>query len=170
MKKFFTVLVILFAAAFVFAEETGYIVKFDTKDMKGNPVTSAIFAESKITMINIWGTFCGPCIREMPDLGKLAQENKKRGVQIIGIPIDVVDWRGNIVARTKADGDTIIEQTGANYIHLIPTRDMLNGFLNGVQVVPTTFFVDSTGKVVGKAYMGSTTKEAWQKIIDDLIK
>ena len=170
MKKFFTVLVILFAAAFVFAEETGYIVKFDTKDMKGNPVTSAIFAESKITMINIWGTFCGPCIREMPDLGKLAQENKKRGVQIIGIPIDVVDWRGNIVARTKADGDTIIEQTGANYTHLIPTRDMLNGFLNGVQVVPTTFFVDSTGKVVGKAYMGSTTKEAWQKIIDDLIK
>ena len=42
-------------------------VAFETTDLDGNTVNSAdLFAASKLTMINIWGTFCGPCISEMP--------------------------------------------------------------------------------------------------------
>lgn len=170
MKKSFVVFAMLLVATFVFAQKAGDKIEFDTKDMGGNSVTSAIFADSKLTMINIWGTFCGPCIREMPDLGKLNEANKSRGMQIIGIPIDIVDWNGREQPRTKANGEAIIKRTGANYMHLVPTKEMLNGFLRNVQAVPMTFFVDSTGKIVGDVYMGSRSQKDWQKIIDSLLK
>lgn len=169
MKKLFVILTMLLVLCGAFAQEAGDIIQFDTKDMDGNPVTSAVFSENKLTMINIWGTFCGPCIREMPDLAKLSEANKDKGVEIIGIPIDIVNGWGNIQSRAKSDGDRIIKTTGADYTHLIPTRDMLSGFLRNVQAVPMTFFVDSEGKVVGSTYMGARSQAAWQKIIDSLL-
>ena len=59
---------------------------FTTEDLDGNKITNELFADNKITMINIWGTFCGPCIREMPELAKLSEDYKSKGVEIIGIP------------------------------------------------------------------------------------
>ena len=72
MKRFFTVLVLLAVTTFVFAK-TGNKNKsvsytFESQDLDGNKITSDIFSNNIITMINIWGTFCGPCIREMPEL------------------------------------------------------------------------------------------------------
>ena len=49
-------------------------VTFAAKDMDGNEVTSGIFSESKLTMINVWATYCNPCLNEMPDLGELSEE------------------------------------------------------------------------------------------------
>ena len=49
-------------------------VAFEAKDMEGNEVTSGVFAESKLTMINVWATYCNPCLNEMPDLGELSGE------------------------------------------------------------------------------------------------
>ena len=40
--------------------------EFKTTDTNGNEVTEKIFADKDITMVNVWGTFCGPCINEMP--------------------------------------------------------------------------------------------------------
>ena len=42
---------------------------FTTKDLDGNEVTEEIFAKKDLTVVNIWGTFCTPCIGEMPALG-----------------------------------------------------------------------------------------------------
>ena len=45
---------------------------FRAVDLQGNEVTKEIFAQKKITVVNIWGTFCPPCIGEMPELGDWA--------------------------------------------------------------------------------------------------
>ena len=58
---------ILLAGTSIFAQS----IKFSAKDIDGKNVSEKVFADSKITMVNVWGTFCGPCIREMPDLGVL---------------------------------------------------------------------------------------------------
>ena len=42
---------------------------FTAQTLDGTEVTQDIFKETDLTMVNIWGTFCGPCIREMPELG-----------------------------------------------------------------------------------------------------
>ena len=63
MKKLFTVIALLTLSTLLFAQKAGDKISFTATDFKGNPVTSEIFAKNKLTMVNIWGTFCGPCIR-----------------------------------------------------------------------------------------------------------
>jgi len=169
MKKILTIFALLCAATFSFAQKAGDKVTFSSKDMKGEAVSSEIFAKNKITMLNIWGTFCPPCIKEMPDLAKLNEANKSKGVEVVGIPIDIVDRMGNILARPKADGEEIIAKTGANYTHVVPSKDMMNGLLRNIQAVPATIFVDKDGKIIGQVYLGARSQKDWQKIIDDLL-
>ena len=170
MKKLFALLALFSVATLSFAQKAGDKVTFTSKDLNGGEVTDAIFAKNKITLVNIWGTFCPPCIREMPDLAKLNEANKSKGVEVVGIPIDIVDRTGTILPRTKADGDAIIAQTGATYTHIVPTKDMMNGLLRNIQAVPATFFVDKDGKIIGQMYLGARSQKDWQKIIDDLLK
>lgn len=169
MKKFFAIVTVIALAAAAFAQKAGDKVSFSSVDMAGNAVTSDIFAKNKLTMVNIWGTFCPPCIREMPDLAKLNSANKSKGVEVVGIPIDIVDEEGNVNSYTKADGDAIIKQTGADYTHVVPTKDMLDGVLRNIQAVPATIFVDKNGKIVGQMYLGARSQKDWQKIIDSLL-
>ena len=133
MKKILTILALLSVATLSFAQKAGDKVTFTSKDINGSSVSSDIFAKNKITMVNIWGTFCPPCIREMPDLAKLNEANKSKGVEVVGIPIDIVDRMGNILARPKADGEEIIAKTGANYTHVVPSKDMMSGLLRNIQ-------------------------------------
>ena len=170
MKKFLTGIAVFCLAALVFAQKAGDKISFSTKDLNGAPVTSEIFAKNKVTMLNVWGTFCGPCIREMPDLAKLNNENKNKGVEVVGIVIDILDRKGNVDSRVKSSGEAIIAQTGANYTHIIPSKEMFSGVLRGVQAVPTTIFVDSNGKQIGEVYLGSRSQKDWQKIIDEILK
>ena len=170
MKKLFAVIALLAAATLTFAQKGGDKITFASTDLNGKAVTSDIFAKNSLTMLNIWGTFCPPCIREMPDLAKLNEANKAKGVEVVGIPIDIVDRTGNILSRTKADGEAIIKQTGAAYTHIVPNKEMMNGLLRNIQAVPATIFVDKDGKQVGEMYLGARSQKDWQKIIDDLLK
>lgn len=133
---------------------------FTTTDLNGNEVTQEIFTESKLTVVNVWATYCGPCINEMPYLGELADEYDSAEVQIIGIPMDVA-------SQDYLDyANTLIEQTGADYTHLLPTEEVYNWGLYDIQYVPTTFFVNSEGEIIDTV-VGSMTKEDWKTLIDD---
>lgn len=174
VKKLLSIFVILLTASLLFAKTNNknekQIFAFDSVDLDGNKISSDIYSQNKITMINIWGTFCGPCIREMPDLAKLSEENKSKGVQIIGIPIDIIDDWGKLDKSLKADALMIIDKTGVQYKNVVPTVDMFRGFLRGIQAVPTTFFVDKNGRQIGGIYMGSRSQKDWQKIIDKILE
>ena len=47
---------------------------FTALDIDGTPTDQTIFADTKVTMVNMWATFCGPCIKEMPDIAELSKE------------------------------------------------------------------------------------------------
>ena len=170
MKRFLLAIALLALSSLTFAQKAGEKITFTTTDLNGAPVTSEIFSKNKVTMLNIWGTFCGPCIREMPDLAKLNEANKSKGVEVVGIVIDILDRKGNVDPRVKSSGEAIIARTGANYTHIIPSKEMFSGVLRGVQAVPTTIFVDSNGKQIGEACLGSRSQKDWQKIIDEILK
>ena len=170
MKKLLTVIALLAITTLSFAQKAGDKISFTATDLNGAAVTSEIFAKNKVTMLNIWGTFCGPCIREMPDLAKVSEANKLNGVEVVGIVIDILDRKGNVDSRIKSSGEAIIKQTGANYTHIVPNPEMFGGLLKGIQAVPTTIFVDSNGKQIGEAYLGSRSQKDWQKIIDEILK
>ncbi len=140
---------------------------FSAEDLDGNPVDETIFADYDLTMINLWGTFCGPCIQEMPELGEIADEYEEKGFQIVGICTDAVDGDGQALPDVVVSAREIIEETGADYLHLLPTGEIFTDLLPRVSAVPTTIFVDKEGNQVGLADMGAKDKESWMAVIDE---
>lgn len=150
-------------------ESNAVLGTFAATDLDGNRVDQSIFAGHKLTMINIWATFCGPCLGEMPTLGVLHQEYQDRGFQIVGIVTDTMEQDGSISQSQVAVAKEAVEKTGAAYLHLLPSNDLFDAVLNQVYSVPETIFVDEYGKQVGKSYSGARTKAQWRKIIDGLL-
>ena len=143
---------------------------FETTDIYGETFTQELFSDYELTMVNIWGTFCGPCINEMPELGEIAKEYSEKGVQIVGIVVDATDNSGKIVDSQVELAKELVEKTGAEYTHLLPSVDLIKARLARVSAIPHTLFVDKDGFLVGKAVTGSQSKQEWQKIIDKYLE
>jgi len=149
------------------AASTPLFGDFKAKDAEGNEVTNAVFADYEVTMVNIWASYCNPCVSEMPELAELNGEYQDQGFQIVGIILDATDSKGNVDDATLADAVDIIESTGADYTHIIPSAAMLGAYLKNISSVPTTVFVNSEGEIIGSAYVGSRSKADWAAIIDE---
>ncbi len=139
---------------------------FETKTLDGGDMNQSIFADAGLNMVNIWATYCGPCIREMPELGELAKDYEDEGLQIIGLISDVVDTESDTAEAARM----IIKETKADYVHLLLSEDLYYGYLQEVQAVPTTVFVDDEGNQVGEIYVGARDREAWSQIIGELLE
>lgn len=146
----------------------GLLSDFSATDLNGKTVDQTAFADYKITMVNVWATFCTPCLNEMPELGELANEYSEKGVQIVGMVTDLTDSDGSISQSQLETAQDIVSKTGADYTHIVPSADMY-GLLSQITSVPTTFFVDSKGNQVGQAYVGARDKASWAQIIDETL-
>lgn len=140
-----------------------------TEDLDGNEVDSSVFEDKKLTMINVWATYCPPCRAEMPSLGKLASAYGD-DFQIVGIVTDITDRSFKPVASGVSSAKDIVNETGANYPHLIPSENLNASLLDRVQYVPTTVFVDSSGKQVGEILIGSRSEAEWAAVIEKLLE
>lgn len=140
---------------------------FTVNDIDGNEVTQDIFSGHRLNMVNIWATFCGPCLSEMPDLAEISSEYADQGLQVIGIVGDVLDSQGNLIEEMADKAKTIRDQTGTDYEHLVPTGSLLS-VMAQVPAFPTTVFLDSEGNQVG-TYIGARDKEKWSELIDQLL-
>lgn len=144
--------------------------EFSIKDIEGNTYTQELFADYDITMINLFTTWCSPCVREIPDLEKLNNEMADQGVQVVGIVLDSVDQKGNVLDTVVEQAKLLAERTEAAYPFLIPDKSNLNGRLMGIDAVPETFFVDKDGNIIGETYTGSRSLEDWKAIIETIQK
>ena len=59
--------------------------EFEAETLSKEAATQEIFEKSQLTMLNIWATFCGPCIQEMEGLGELNREYDSQQFQIVGV-------------------------------------------------------------------------------------
>lgn len=143
---------------------------FDGITFTDEEVNNDILKENDLTMINIWATFCPPCIDEMPDLGEINREYREAGKSfaILGIATDVADIQGNVDERQMELAEEIIQLTNADYTHILPGEDLIKGFLYKFSAVPTTVFVNKEGDVL-KTVVGARDKNAWIKIIDEVM-
>lgn len=141
-------------------------VVFEGQNVEGEPVTSEVFGQSRLTMVNVWATYCNPCLSEMPSLGELAGEYEAEDFQIIGIISDVIEDRDPELASYAAD---LIEQTGAAYPHLVLNESIYYALLEDVSAVPTTYFVNADGVVIDTV-VGARKKAEWKEKIDALLE
>ena len=141
-----------------------YVFTADTLD--GQTIDSAeLFAGAKVTMLNIWGTYCYPCLMEMPDLGQIAKDYADADFQIVGLICDVDSPDSDTGATAKEQ----IAETGADYTHLLATPEMIKNVMFDVYAVPTTLFLDSEGKLLCSAVVGSNSYGTWAAAIDELL-
>jgi len=117
--------------------------------------------KGKVVLLNFWATWCGPCIKEMPDLSSISEELKSKDFRMIGMNVfqqeksaKVGDFlKSNPVKYTILDGnqevvDAFGEATGEN-----------------IEAVPTTFIIDKNGKIA-ETIIGSRKKDDFLKIIN----
>lgn len=141
MKKLFSILIaLMLLASAALAQDVG-LTNFETTDAQGNTVTEEIFAPYDLTMVNVWATWCGYCIEEMPAFQEL-KNALPENVNLITICEDFAD-DPELVQQ-------ILETTGAtNFPTLVPSPEMYEQLLGSIYSFPTTFFMDSKGEAVG---------------------
>lgn len=139
---------------------------FTTQDVNGNEVTQDIFAENELTMVNVFATWCSPCVAEMPDLEKLHQQMKDKDVGVVGVVLDVLNEKGEIVNEDLERAQLLVTETGVTYPVLLPDSTYFNGRLTGIEALPETFFVDKNGNIVGESYSGSGGLEDWIEVVE----
>ena len=127
--------------------KTNEIVRFTDYLGKGAPV-----------VLNFWGTWCGPCRREMPDLKEVYAEYKPRGVEFVGVAL-----RENALRVNK-----YTEQNGIEWpqvVGMVQTA-MDYGRITGV---PTTIIYDSKGGEFTRR-VGPLRSETLRKLLDQAIE
>lgn len=139
-------------------EEGGVLPAFATKDLNGNDVTNTIFAEKDVTIINFWGTFCSPCIGEMPELGAWMRELPEN-VQLIGVVTDAM--LGDDSTAEKAA--QILDNADAPFVSLL-LDDALAQYCAGLVGVPTTVLVNSEGRIIGEPILGAQVNKYRQAL------
>lgn len=138
---------------------------FTTEDINGEEYTEAAFQEADLTMVNVFATWCGPCVNEIPYLAELDEKMKDKGVQVIGVVMDAVKGTEKDEEGIKK-AQILAEKTKAEYPFLLPDSGYMNGRLAYVQAFPETFFVDKNGNIVGETYSGSRSLEEWEEIVN----
>lgn len=139
-------------------------LEFTAENLALESVDSSIFAEKDLTVLNVWGTFCGPCINEMPELGEW-QRALPENVQIIGLVADVA---GKEDKEHIELANMILEKTNAQFTNIIPNNDFAE-LLSGVVGVPTTFFINKEGKIVGKPIVGAQVSK-YKSFVEEYLK
>lgn len=141
----------------------GDFSSFETQTLSGETVTQDIFADYDLTMVKIWTTWCSNCISEMEEMPDL--KNKlPEGVNIISICLDGTDD----LELTQE----IVDYMGITYPTLLASDSLNESALQYIANVPTTLFVDSTGKVIGEPMIGVPAKsgEVAQAYLNEIDK
>ena len=125
-------------------------------DLLGKPVSKDSWA-GKVVLVNFWATWCPPCREEIPELLQLKKEYKDR-LQIVGISEDD-DPPASVLKFAK--------QQGMTYPIVMATPELIDSY-GGVPALPTSFLIDTQGRVVQK-HSGLYPIEAYNLEIRSLL-
>ncbi len=139
---------------------------FEGTDLEGNPVTSELFKENSVTVVNFWFSACAPCIAELGELNELNEELKLKGGAVIGINADTIGGDESMIMEARQ----ILEKKGAAYQNIYFSADSEAGQLTySITAFPTTVVVDRNGRMVGEPILGGINNESQMKVLQDLI-
>ncbi|MDR3279915.1 MAG: TlpA family protein disulfide reductase [Synergistaceae bacterium] len=164
----FLILAVTVTAVMAFAQTDALAANvfpaFKSITLDGKSVTEAIFAGKKLTMLNIWATWCPPCVAEMPDLGSMGRAMPD-GTQLVGLVFDIS--AGDRSAKSKAE--EILSGAKANFVQIEYSDDMYP-YLETVDAIPTTIFVDAKGNIIGEPLVGSRSEKDYRAAIEKILK
>jgi thiol-disulfide isomerase/thioredoxin len=102
----------------------------------------------RVLILNLWGTWCVPCLREIPDLLEVERRLAARGVRLLGVGMDEPSQRATLVEPFRAKYfpgfDTLLRNE--------PDMDTLVSVIDPAwnEILPTTYLIGRDGKVFRK--------------------
>jgi thiol-disulfide isomerase/thioredoxin len=130
---------------------------FTLEDLSGKKVSLDSY-KGKAVLINFWATWCGPCKIETPWLIALRNQYAPQGFEVLGVSTDDLDADNKkMLSQEKQEIAKFVQQMHMPYPVLL-AGDTISTPYGGLDALPTSFFVDRSGKVV-TAEMGLTSKE-----------
>ncbi len=123
----------------------GDFYEFETTTVAGDTITHDLFKDYKLTMVNVWETWCPPCVAEMPYLQKV-YEGLPEGANLITVS-------GDAISEPELAED-ILTQAGATFDTIVMDYNVYQSLYPRLIAFPTTFFVDSEGNIVGDPITG----------------
>ena len=97
----------------------------------------------KVVLLNIWATWCGPCVKEMPALDRLQTSLAGEGLHVVALSID----KG---AAALAAVQAFYASHGIRNLGVYNDPEGAAGFELGVPGVPVTFLIDREGREIGR--------------------
>lgn len=163
-KKCFLSLLVLFLCLSLFptwayADESVKPLVFETLTLEGKEISSEeLFRDNQFTVVNVWASWCKPCVEELEELSKLHTRLQKQSCGVIGIL-----WDGE---TAREEGQRIAEEKRVNYPNVLLCEKM--DMLTELTVFPTTFFVDAEGRPVAEAIEGAKV-EKYEEAVRSLL-
>jgi thiol-disulfide isomerase/thioredoxin len=108
-------------------------------DLEGNIVDLATNYRGKRVLINVWASWCGPCIEEMPELQRFASAQGADGVQVVGLALDTVDGVRDFLSRVPVSYPIVLDTPGP--------ADASVWLGNAKGVLPYTVLVGADGRI-----------------------
>ena len=102
--------------------------------------------QNKLVLIDFWASWCGPCIRELPNVVKAYERFHDKGLEIVGVSLD----------KDKASWLAAIEQTGQKWPQMSDLKgwDCAGAQIYGIQSIPANVLIDDHGKIVARDLRG----------------
>jgi len=130
---------------------------FTASDIDGNRHSSDEWIGKGPVVVNVWGTWCPPCRKEVPDLVKLYEEFKPKGIEILGFAVR--DTPDKVRKYSKNNNMT--------WVMMMGDQDAIQTF-GSIRGVPTTIFIDKDGKELGR-FVGAKTYEQFKEAFEALL-
>lgn len=132
---------------------------FKLEDLNGKKVSLADY-KGKALLINFWATWCGPCKLETPWIVELRNQYAGKGFEVLGIDSEGDDLKAGdtegLINQKKAVM-RFVKQEKMPYPVLLDGDSISNQY-GGLEAMPTSFWVDRSGKVIA-AQMGISSKD-----------
>ena len=122
----------------------------------------------KVIMLNFWGTWCGPCRREIPDFNKLHAKYQKDGLEIVGVTLTSGSSKNILDFMNDWDMEyTVLTDINNNETQKV-TSDYGRAIGRPITGIPTTLIIDQEGYIV-KGYIGPRSEEVFYKDLHPLL-
>ena len=131
----------------------GVFTDFSCTDMKGRVVKlSDVVKANRVTLVDFWASWCGPCRMEMPTVKRAYELYKGKGLEIVGVSLDSnrQSWEGAV----KSMGMTWIQLSDLRGWQCAPAGKY------GIHSIPSCVLIGQDGRIIGKNYRGEALIEA----------